>query len=362
MFYCGFCTKLLLFPLINIQKQNWDMLDQVAWGPCSVPEPPKGKWHCTWLVMLSVSAAWNVHICVHKPLHAMAKYALQCQTICALASLGCVRMLLGRDDNKEWGTVNSSSLSFKAITCRAWGVWCRQETDSTVLVIWSFLLSCAAVSTPAIPQGCPPAGSWCWTQGIKPGLIFCWIFLGRDWTWNQTGMSKLCKEEPQAPGNTLGRPWATGPGARAYHKLYGWAAKHKETLPVPNHHKANSPEIRTVREERRGRRRERGRGRIMLLQKPSNCTCKTFIWHYSWIGQSRFTWTTPLSSEFKGLISLVQVTVPGSELPGWKSPCWSSELKRGSEAMGHLAWLSISHREGQHVLPLAAGTWDLSAL
>lgn len=204
MFYCGFCTKLLLFPLINIQKQNWDMLDQVAWGPCSVPEPPKGKWHCTWLVMLSVSAAWNVHICVHKPLHAMAKYALQCQTICALASLGCVRMLLGRDDNKEWGTVNSSSLSFKAITCRAWGVWRRQETDSTVLVIWSFLLSCAAVSTPAIPQGCPPAGSWCWTQGIKPGLIFCWIFLGRDWTWNQTGMSNsYARKSPRH----LATPW-----------------------------------------------------------------------------------------------------------------------------------------------------------
>lgn len=53
----------------------------------------------------------------------------------------------------------------------------------------------------------------------------------------------------------------------------------------------------------------------------------------------------------------MQVTVPGSELPGWKCLCWSSELRKV-----HLAWLSISCREGQHVLPLAAGTWNLSAL
>lgn len=42
---------------------------------------------------------------------------------CASASMGCVHILLGRDNNQEWGTVNNSNLGFEDIMCRACSAW-----------------------------------------------------------------------------------------------------------------------------------------------------------------------------------------------------------------------------------------------
>lgn len=168
---------------------------------------------------------------------------------------------------------------------------------------------------------CPPrlhtCRVLCWTQGIKLGLIFCWIFLGRDWTWQQTGMSNRVMQR-RAPGTWqhLGeRPSAAGPGARAHHKFYSWATKHEETLLVQNHHKTNRPEVRTARENRRGRRE----GRIKLLQKPSNCTCKTFIWHYSWKSQSRFT---KMSMDYSPLLWIQGINLFNASYCAWQWAAW----------------------------------------
>lgn len=266
--------------------------------------------------MLSVSVAWNVHVHVHEPSCAMAKCALRCQTICASASLGCMHMLLGRDDNEEWGTVNSSSLSFEASHAELVLAWHQQGTDSTFLVIRSFILMCSCQHS-CRPPGLHTCRVLCWTQGIKLGLIFCWIFLGRDCTWQQTGMSNRVMQR-RAPGTWqhLGeRPSAAGPGARAHHKFYSWATKHEETLLVQNHHKTNRPEVRTARENRRGRRE----GRIKLLQKPSNCTCKTFIWHYSWKSQSRFT---KMSMDYSPLLWIQGINLFNASYCAWQWASW----------------------------------------
>lgn len=106
---------------------------------------------------------------------------------CASAGLGCVPTALGRNNNQEWGRVNSSSPGCQATTCRTYRVFHQHGADSALsfLVISTraqlsappWCLRAAhlqgAVAEPACchqPLVGQPAAAW---SHLQPPLFFC---------------------------------------------------------------------------------------------------------------------------------------------------------------------------------------------